>query len=125
MTVSSSLYDTLDIDITAVSWEHLNLYTAIAYYLCHESEPPRNALPLQQVQRYLQSFAHLCDAEDWRRAAMVLTVELDEKIDEELHDTSSGHAMRTPGTLGLLRRARATLSGVAGQAERPMRYDLL
>ncbi|MEM9543156.1 MAG: hypothetical protein AAGA60_27150 [Cyanobacteria bacterium P01_E01_bin.42] len=114
-TISHSLYNDLKIDMIAVPWEHLNTYTAIAYFLCNESEPPDNALPLQQVQRYLQSFTHLCDAADWRRAAMVLTVELDENIDEELHDTSSGHAMRTLGTVGLLRRARKTVSGAVGQ----------
>ncbi len=79
------LWQNLAIDITAVPLEQLNVYTAVEYFLCHESQPSENALPLQQVQHYLQAFTHLCDVEDWQRAVLILMVVPDHQSDEELH----------------------------------------
>lgn len=80
------LWDELNIDINTVPIEQLRIYTAVEYFLCHQSIPPKEAAPLRQVQHYLESFHHLCEVEDWRRATLILTVIPDSRTDEELHD---------------------------------------
>lgn len=80
------LWDELDIDINTVPIEQLATYTAVEYFLCHQSIPPQEATPLQRVQHYLESFYHLWEVEDWRRATQILTVIPDPQSNQELHD---------------------------------------
>lgn len=80
------LWQSLAIEISLVPLEQLSAYTAVEYFLCFESPPPEDASPLQQVNRYLQAFGHLCEVEDWQRAIAILTVVPDRRTNEELHD---------------------------------------
>ena len=55
------LFAKLEIDLDEVPIEQLAEYTAVEYYLAIEDDPPNDATNLDNVQRYLQSFDHLCD----------------------------------------------------------------
>ena len=79
------LFEELEINLDKVPFEHLSNYTAIEYFLTIEDEPLSDATNLEKVSRYLESFYHLCEVEDWKRASKVIFVRLNTPTQEELH----------------------------------------
>ncbi|MCW6038254.1 tetratricopeptide repeat protein [Spirulina subsalsa FACHB-351] len=83
--MNQSLFAQLEIDLTHLPLTHLSQYTAVQYFLTCQDDPPPNATPLEQVKPYLESFYHLSQAQDWRRAAIILTTLPNPQLNEELH----------------------------------------
>lgn len=59
-------------------------YQAVLNWLTRYQSPTAN--PRSQVQGLLQSFQHLCEVGDFRRASQILTIELHTETGEELHN---------------------------------------
>jgi hypothetical protein len=55
-----SLFVQLNINLDKVSFEQLAHYTALKFFLTVEDEPHFEATNLEKVNRYLESFHHLC-----------------------------------------------------------------
>jgi tetratricopeptide (TPR) repeat protein len=85
-TLGQLLFEKLDINYDKVSLEQLPHYTAIEYFLTIEDEPDSNARNLDKVNRYLESFHHLCEVEDWNRGNQIITYRLDIFNQEQLHN---------------------------------------
>ncbi|MFN6534948.1 MAG: tetratricopeptide repeat protein [Nostoc sp. EkiNYC01] len=70
-TPSQLLFTKLAINLDEVPIEQLSHYIAIKYYLTVEDDPPPDATNLEKVRRYLETFHHLCEVEDWDKAVLV------------------------------------------------------
>ncbi len=71
-TPTQLLFEELAINLNEVPFEQLVHYTAVEYFLTIEDEPPSDATNLEKVNRYLESFEHLCNAKDWQRASEII-----------------------------------------------------
>ncbi|MEN9567680.1 MAG: hypothetical protein RLZZ69_2876, partial [Cyanobacteriota bacterium] len=69
-------FNKLKIDLDKTPVEHLSNYIAIEYFLTIEDEPPSDVTNLEKVNRYLQSFDHLCEVKDWEKANKILLTNL-------------------------------------------------
>ncbi|VEP15844.1 Tetratricopeptide repeat protein (fragment) [Hyella patelloides LEGE 07179] len=79
------LFEELEINLDEVPFEQLSIYTAVEYFLTIEDEPPSNATNLKKVNRYLESFHHLCDVEAWEKASIILCTRSGISTNDELH----------------------------------------
>jgi tetratricopeptide (TPR) repeat protein len=86
ITSTSELFAQLDLDLDSVPLENLVDYNAVYYFLMLEDEPPEDAENLEKVNRYLEAFHHLQNAQYWNRALKVLIATPDPRIEEELHN---------------------------------------
>lgn len=66
------LFEDLAINLGEVSFEDLVHYTAVEFFLIVADEPSSQASNLDKVNRYLESFEHLCNVNDWQRASEIL-----------------------------------------------------
>lgn len=80
------LFEQLAINLDEVPFKKLVHYTAIKYFLTVEDDPPSDTTNLAKINRYLESFHHLCEVEDWERASKVILVRLNTPTKEELHE---------------------------------------
>ena len=86
-TPSQLLFEELAIDLDKVSFEQLTNYVAVEYFLTVEDEPPSDATNLEKVNRYLESFYHLCEVEDWERASQITFFQLNpSNPNQEIHN---------------------------------------
>jgi len=83
--MNPSLLAELAIDVTALPLSAIADYTAVQYFLTCPQSIPKTAPPLEQVRPYLECFHHLTQAQDWKRAAIILTTVPNEDLNEELH----------------------------------------
>ena len=72
-------------NLDEVPIEKLVHYTAVEYFLTIQDEPSSDATNLEKVNRYLESFHHLCEVKDWEKAKIILSIQLDTPTQEELH----------------------------------------
>ena len=79
------LFERLEINWDEVTFEQLSNYTAVEYFLTVEDEPPYDATNLEKVNKYLESFHHLCEVEAWEKAIDVVSVQLNITRHERLH----------------------------------------
>ena len=80
-----SLLKQLELKLDAVPFDQLSNYTAVEYYLTIEDEPPSEATNLEKVNRYLESFNHLCEVEAWEKAITIYGTRLETPTNDELH----------------------------------------
>lgn len=69
---NKSLFEKLEINLEEISLEQLSNYTAVEYFLTIEDEPSSDVTNLEKVNRYLESFHHLCEVENWDAASKIL-----------------------------------------------------
>ena len=62
----------------------LDQYIAVVNWL-KKYKPKSGATNLEKVQGYLETFHHLCEVKDWKRAKTILDFRLDTPTDEEFH----------------------------------------
>ncbi|MGB3509740.1 MAG: tetratricopeptide repeat protein, partial [Microcoleaceae cyanobacterium] len=70
------LFKKLEINLDEVPFEQIDHYTSVKYFLTIEDEPSSESSNLEKVGRYLESFHHLCEVEDWERAGELIFTEL-------------------------------------------------
>lgn len=85
------LFEELEINLDEVPIEHLSNYTAVEYFLIVEDELSSDATNLEKVNRYIESFHHLSEAEDWQKASQITFFHLttsngDQELHWHLHD---------------------------------------
>lgn len=73
LTAGQRLYAALKIDIAVAPLDRLDKYIAIEYFLTLEDDLPEDVENLKKVDRYLQTFRHLCEASELQRASQVLS----------------------------------------------------
>ena len=83
LTAGQQLYAALKIDIGVAPLDRLDKYIAIEYFLTLEDDLPEDVENLKKVDRYLQTFHHLCEASELQRASQVLSFC---PISKELHE---------------------------------------
>ncbi|MBW4621865.1 MAG: tetratricopeptide repeat protein [Cyanosarcina radialis HA8281-LM2] len=71
------LFEELDINLDKVPITHLHYYIAVKYFLTIQDDPSCEATNLEKLLRYLESFYHLCDAEDWFLARKIFLISSD------------------------------------------------
>ncbi|MEM7556984.1 MAG: tetratricopeptide repeat protein, partial [Cyanobacteria bacterium P01_A01_bin.84] len=79
------LFNKLNINLDEVPFEQLVHYTAVEYYLTIEDELPADATNLEKVNKFLESFNHLCQAEAWEKASTIFRTRLETPTNDELH----------------------------------------
>ena len=85
LTPGQLLFAKLGIDLDKIPINKLSNYTAVEYFLTVEDEPPPNANNLEKLKRYLESFHHLCEVEDWDRAKEIVFAREITPSGKELH----------------------------------------
>jgi tetratricopeptide (TPR) repeat protein len=83
LTAGRQLYEALEIDLDRVPLELFDKYIAIEYFLTREDEFTEDVENLKKVDRYLQTFHHLCEASELQKASKVLSFC---PISKELHE---------------------------------------
>ena len=83
MQKDKSLFTQLDINVDKVPIEQLLHYTAVEYFLSVEDEPSFDAANLKKVNRYLESFYHLCEAQNWDKARKLLFLQFIDTTTQE------------------------------------------
>ena len=83
LTAGQQLYTALEIDFDHVPLDCLDKYVAIHYFLTLENELADDGKNLKKVDRYLQTFQHLCEVSEWQKASQVLSFC---PISKELHE---------------------------------------
>lgn len=83
LTAGQQLYEALEINLDRVPLELFDKYIAIEYFLTLEDHLPENVENLKKVDRYLQTFHHLCEASELHKASKVLSFC---PISKELHE---------------------------------------
>lgn len=84
--INSQLWSELAIDLSSLPLNQLSQYTAVQYFLTVQAHPLPQDRPLAQVKPYLECFYHLTEAQDWRRAMLILTTVPDAQLGKELHE---------------------------------------
>ncbi|MBW4631472.1 MAG: hypothetical protein KME30_06090 [Iphinoe sp. HA4291-MV1] len=83
-TLGNLVFTDLGINLDEVPIETFFYYQAVEYFFNVEDEPPPTVSNLDKVRRYMQSFEHLCEVEDWERAKTILFVRLNTPTQQTL-----------------------------------------